>query len=117
MKSSKRTYARPRPRQAPGQMNKTEQRYEAEILKPLLMAGEILTYRFEGLKFRLAKKTFLTPDFYVVRGDCIEVHEVKGFWEDDARVKMKVAAELFPEFRWIAVQWKNKREGWVTEEF
>lgn len=111
------TKGRPRPRQAPGVMNKTEERYANEILRPLLLAGEIVKYDFEAVKFRLAKKTFLTPDFYVVTPTHIEIHEVKGHWEDDARVKMKVAAKLFPEFKWIAIKWKNKKEGWITEEF
>lgn len=111
----RRSFSRPRPQQTPGQMNKTEQRYQAEVLEILKRAGEIQRYKFEGVKFKLAPKTFLTPDFYVVGNDCIEIHEVKGHWEDDARVKMKVAAEMFPEFKWVAVQWKNKQ--WVTEEF
>lgn len=40
----------------------------------------------------MADKTFYSPDFIVPALDCIEVHEVKGHWEDDARVKIKVAA-------------------------
>lgn len=31
----------------------------------------------------------------------MECHEVKGFWTDDAKVKIKVAAEQYP-FRFIA---------------
>jgi hypothetical protein len=55
----------------------------------------------------------------VLRGDgSLEVHEVKGFWEDDARVKVKVAASLFP-FRFIAVTAIAKKHGggWKVEEF
>ena len=88
-------------------MDKTQKRYANEILEPLKMAGEIINYGFEKLKLRLAKKTFLTPDFYVITPNHIELHEVKGHWEDDVQVKMKVAAEQFPEFKWIAVRWKN----------
>ena len=34
-----------------------------------------------------------------------------------ARVKIKIAAEMFPEFRWVAARWKNKTIGWLYEEF
>ena len=43
----------------------------------------------------------------------LQYHEVKGFWRDDARVKIKVAARLFRDRKFIAVQWKAKR--WVFE--
>ena len=95
-------------------MNKTEKRY-AQNLELRRKAGEITRYSFETLKFILAKNTSYTPDFLVITPECIELHEVKGWWREDARVKIKVAAQMFPEFRWIAIQWKN--EGWVYEEF
>ena len=45
----------------------------------------------------------------------IEIHEAKGFWEDDARVKIKAVAEQFPEFWFMAVQWKGGE--WQVERF
>jgi hypothetical protein len=42
------------------------------------------------------------------------MHEVKGFWQDDARVKIKVAASIYP-FKFIAV--KKAKGGWEREEF
>ena len=102
-----------------GAQNKTEAAYEATVLRPAMHAGEILWYRFEGLKLRLADNTFYTPDYAVMRTDgLIEVHEVKGFWTDDARVKIKVAAEQYP-FRFIAVRAvpKSKGGGWEREVF
>lgn len=104
------------PRRKPEEMNTTEKKY-ADYLAQRKLAGEIRSYLFEKVKFKLAPKTFYTPDFYVVTPDCIEIHEVKGHWQDDARVKIKVAAEMFPEFKWVAVQWKNKKVGWLFEEF
>lgn len=101
-----------------GQRNKTEQAYE-DHLESRRMVGDILWYRFEGLKLRLADNTFYTPDFAVLAGDgYLECHEVKGFWTDDARVKIKVAAEQYP-FRFIAFKAvaKNRGGGWVREEF
>lgn len=101
-----------------GERNKTESAYE-EILRARKMAGEVAWYRFEGLKLRLADNTFYTPDFAVMASNgAMECHEVKGFWEDDSRVKIKVAAEMYP-FRFVAVKPRPKREGggWTVEEF
>ncbi|RQR68973.1 hypothetical protein DIE11_34145 [Burkholderia sp. Bp9012] len=101
-----------------GEMNKTEQRY-ADHLEARKQAGEVAWYRFEGIKFRLADNTFYTPDFAVmlVNGQ-LEAHEVKGHWQDDARVKVKVAADQYP-VRFIAVKAGRARDGggWQTEEF
>lgn len=103
-----------RPRHTSGQMNGLEKAY-AERLKLQQMAGEIVDFKFEAMKFRLAKATFYTPDFVVFRPDgLIECHEVKGHWEDDARVKIKVFAEMYP-FEVIGVS--RKRGEWKTENF
>jgi hypothetical protein len=100
-----------------GQKNKTEERYENEILKPLLAAGEILWYCFEGITFKLADDTRYTPDYPVLnKHGLIEIHEVKGslkFIEDDAKVKIKVAEEKFPFlFKLIAPKAKKNGGGW-----
>ena len=101
-----------------GEMNKTEAEYNAH-LEALKTAGDIVWFKFEGMKFRLADNTFYTPDFAVmlVSGQ-LQAHEVKGHWEDDARVKIKVAASLYP-IEFIAVKKRAKKDGggWVTEEF
>lgn len=101
-----------------GTMNATEKRYDAH-LEARKQAGEVVWFRFEGMKFRLADNTFYTPDFAVmlVSGE-LECHEVKGFWEDDARVKVKVVADQYP-LRFIAVTAKTKKAGggWSVEEF
>lgn len=101
-----------------GAMNKTEQAY-AVTLEQRKQAGEIVWYRFEGIKFRLADNTFYTPDFAVMlAGGALEAHEVKGFWQDDARAKIKIAADLYP-WRFIAVQALAKKAGggWKVEDF
>ena len=101
-----------------GTMNKTEAEY-AQELELRKHAGEIAWYRFEGLKLRLADNTFYTPDFAVMRSNgLMECHEVKGFWTDDARVKIKVAADAYP-FAFFAVRKATKRDGggWAWEEF
>lgn len=102
------------PQPASGRMNRTEARY-AEHLEARRLAGEIAWYGFEAWRFRLAGRTFYTPDFLVMLADGeIEAHEVKGFWEDDARVKIKVAAELHP-IAFVAVM--RDGDGWRFERF
>jgi hypothetical protein len=77
-------------------MNKLETAYAA-LLEVRRAAGEVAWFAYEGIKLKLAPATFLTPDFIVMlTGGEIELHEVKGFMEDDAAVKLKVAATLFP---------------------
>ena len=101
-----------------GQMNKTEAAYAAE-LQARQVAGEVAWYRFEGIKLRLADNTFYTPDFMVMGANgLIEMHEVKGFWMDDARAKIKIAADMYP-FRFLAIKAKAKKNGggWEQEDF
>lgn len=96
-----------------GVMNKSEARYGTK-LEMRRRAGDVSWFRFEALKFRLADNTFYTPDFIVMLADgTMEAHEVKGFWQDDARVKIKMAAELFP-FRFLAV--KIGKDGFAYEQ-
>lgn len=101
-----------------GEMNKTEAAYAAH-LEALRASGSVLFWKFEAVKLRLADNTFYSPDFFVMlaSGEC-ELHEVKGFWEDDARVKIKVAAALYP-FRFIAARPQSKKNGggWDVEAF
>lgn len=101
-----------------GSMNKTEAAY-ASHLHLQWRSGLILWYKFEAVKLRLADATFYTPDFVVLPASgYLEMHEVKGFWEDDARVKIKVAASIYP-FKFIAVTARAKKDGggWKVEEF
>ena len=101
-----------------GAMNKTEIAYSA-YLETLKHAGEIAWFKFEGVKLRLADNTFYTPDFVVMGANgLIEMHEVKGFWLDDARAKIKIAADMYP-FRFLAIKAKAKKNGggWEQEDF
>jgi hypothetical protein len=80
---------------------------EGEFLNLLIVSkheGTILDYREQPMGLRLAPNTFYHPDFLVIdRDQTVTVYEVKGHWEDDARVKIKVAAKEFPWFRFVAV--------------
>ena len=105
-----------RARHTPGSMNRLELRYSG-LLEGRVRDGEIAGWRFEPMKLRLAKSCFYDPDFMVTLANGeMEFHEVKGFWEDDARVKVKVAAESFHQFRFIGVTF-DKRRGWMYEQF
>ena len=98
----------------PGRMNKTEEKYAKEMLETRILAGEVVAYWFDSHKLRLADNTWYTPDFMVqLASGEIEYHEIKGHWEDDARVKIKVAASLYP-FRFLAV--RRVKGQWAFEE-
>lgn len=107
---------RGRPRSA-GRMTGLERDY-AEELRIRHAAGEVVWWDYEPLKFRLADNTFYTPDFAVLLADGsaeLELVEVKGHWEDDARVKIKVAAAHYWMFRFVAVR-HVRGSGFVREE-
>lgn len=113
--------ARGRVRHQIGEMNKTEQAY-ADWLQAVRQRGEILWFGFECWTFKLAKDTRYTPDFAVqlANGELLLV-EVKGrakggkyFAEDDAKVKVKVAAAAFPMLR-IKIVWPDGNGGWDEE--
>lgn len=97
-------------------MNRTEQRFASEVL----VGDDIASWHFAAIKLRLADKTHYTPDFVVwLRDGSIDVYEVKGSWraphQEDSRVKLKVAAELFPQFAFFAAT-PRKAGGWDIEE-
>lgn len=107
-----------RGRHKPGQLNGLERDYQTH-LEAQRLVGTVEWFIFEGIKLRLADNTFYTPDFFVMgTNGLLECHEVKGFWEDDARVKIKVAALLFP-FLFLGVQRVAKKHGggWKFETF
>lgn len=91
-------------------MNKLETAYR-DYLVCQQLAGEVAWFAYEGIKLRLAGKTFYTPDFFVMLANGeLELHETKGFMQDDAAVKLKVAAENFP-FRVYLVKAIAKKVG------
>ena len=115
----------------PGQMNRGEAAYAAHLAEGKRV-NAIADYRFEAVKLRLADNTFYTPDFYVILPDgTIEMHEVKPtyrpkredgtrvdkpFCFEDAKLKIKVAAEKFQEFV-FAIVYPLKAGGWGRQEF
>lgn len=106
-----------RGRHTPGQMNGLEKRYAAH-LDIQKITKHIIDWQFEAIKLKLAPSTFYNPDFLVQNAEGgIELHETKGHWEDDSRVKIKVAARMFPMFKFFGVMWNENSKSWVYEEF
>lgn len=106
-------------RNPPGTMNSLEAAYAAH-LETLKQNGEIIWWAYEPIKLRLANKTSYNPDFLVIRSNGeVEIHETKGYWRDDARLKIKVAAEYFWFFKFVAIQQQTKKAGggWKYEYF
>jgi hypothetical protein len=100
-----------------GERNRSEIAYEQQVLEPALQSGEIQWYSFDGIKLRLAGNTFLTVDYAVLtKYGYLEMHDVKGhkrIYMEDAKVKMKVAAEMYPFTFKVAF---GPSGGWQIEE-
>ena len=110
------TSSRPRD-EATGGMNKTEARFKREVLDG---TDGVLHVVFAGVKLRLADRTWYTPDFVVWTDAGVHVWEIKGSWksphQEDSRVKLKVAAELYPQFTFFAAVPERDTGGWDIEE-
>lgn len=97
-------------------MNKTE-KARAIDLEAMKRAGLILEWWYERWTFKLADDTRYTPDFVIQKPDgTLEVEETKGFWREDARVKVKVFAEQYP-FPIRALTRSKSHTGWEVETF
>lgn len=88
-------------------MNETEALYACH-LDELVASGVILAWWFESAKFNIAaagqQPSFYRPDFMLQMADkSIELHEVKGFTTEAARLRVKTAAGLYP-FKFVLVQ-------------
>jgi len=96
-------------------MNRTEDRYAWELLVDQRQ-GKILDFQFERMVFRLTtpyqgtRIVSYTPDFCVVLLDgSIRFDEVKGpFVREDADLKFKMAADMFPWFGWRMIQFTGR---------
>ncbi len=104
-----------RPAGEAGRMNKTEIAY-AEHLRLLQIAGDVVGFAYEPVKFRLGPSCYYTPDFVCITRDlevvCIEI---KGRRREDAMVKFRVAAETYPILRWRMVERKNRAWNTIME--
>lgn len=90
-------------------MNRLESRY-AEHLGYQKLEGKVAYFMYEAISLRLADRTVYNPDFLLIMPDgSIEIHETKGFMRDDAAVKIKVAAKMFPWFTFKLVRLNKGR--------
>ena len=97
-------------------MNKWETDY-AQLLEYSKREGIIGWYKFEGMKLWLGEGAWYTPDFAVFStiGDpkSLQFHEVKGFWREAAKVRIKVARSMYPfMFRCM----RKVNGAWVEEQ-
>jgi hypothetical protein len=99
----------------PGEMNSHEAKY-AERLEAERLLGRVDSWQFEPMALYLARGLRYHPDFMVIYADgAVEIHEVKGFWRDDAKAKIKMAADEFPMFRFRSFSLKKGK--WEEMEF
>lgn len=94
----------------PGTMNKLEAAWAGE-LEALGVKGELLWFQYEGMTLKLAPDTRYTPDFvWMDKEGNIVFDECKGWMEEAAFVRIKVAADKFP-FRFRLIRKRLKRDG------
>lgn len=98
-----------------GEMNKTEAAY-ARHLEALKFSGEVLDFWFEEMKFKVgASACWYTPDFVVqMKSGVLEIHEIKGHFQEDALVKTKAVALRYP-YRVISIKMAGGK--WEIREF
>lgn len=93
-------------------LNKTEQR-----------GISFLRAKFPEINFRIHAKTYqlangvkYTPEATAIVNGVETAWEVKGpkIW-DDATVKIKVAANQFPEIEWYMIWEEKSRGSWLTQ--
>jgi hypothetical protein len=93
-------------------LNQTERRYLEKLRAEHAAMMETITIRIQAYRLELAPKCTYTPDFsvYYSTTNHIRFLEVKGaFIRDDALVKLKTAARLYPEHTFYLCQWKNSQ--------
>jgi hypothetical protein len=105
-----------------GEMNGLETDY-AIHLERRRIAGEILDWKYEALKLRIAfgeKAAWFVCDFWLLMADgSHQFHETKGWWRDAARLRIKVAAGVYQWAKFIGVKKQKRRDGgqWEFENF
>lgn len=108
-------------RHVAGEMNQTEQAY-ADVLQIRKLAGEVISWEFESVTFKIASDCRYTPDFAVWLADgSMEFIDAKGGgpMDEKSRVKVKCAADKFPQFGFVIAKKLSKKDGggWVREVF
>jgi len=93
----------------------TEERF-AEHLALQLAANEIKGWLYEPLRFNLGGGAWYKPDFRATELDGTwTFFEVKGFWREAARLRIKIAAAAHPDVRFVGV--RLIKGVWEFEDF
>ncbi len=105
----------PPPPKEPGDgMTKLERSF-TEVLEIAKDNHDISGWRYEAIRLRLAGRCWFLPDFLTEpcwQEDKFTFIETKGpYAREDSLIKLKVAAETYPCFRWLLVT-KSGRHGW-----
>jgi len=96
-----------------------ERAYYAERIKADVDSGAVEWCAYEGLSFQIGTAQtpcWYTPDWPLVRGGRVELHEVKGHMREAARVRMAALGRLVPWARlfvatggpgkWVVSEWR-----------
>lgn len=90
--------------------NKLELAY-SRLLEVEQQAGEIHRWWWDALALKLGHDCRYNTDFLVQRpSGLLEIHETKGFMRDDALVKLKVCAAMYP---FTVVLVKREKGTWI----
>lgn len=104
-----------RPTADEAKLNTTERRYLARLRDP---GHQMEPHEWVGVQcitLKLADDTRYTPDFWTLTRGALVAHEVKGgFTRDDAWVKLKVAARLYPFIRFCIARYE--KGGWEVKD-
>lgn len=103
-------------------MNKLERRFRDNILEPAYVRGDLAAYYREPFRLVLTGQTTYRPDFVAVERPAeqglpprLVVCEIKGFFRDDAKLKIKWGASSYPCFRWLVI-YHRRHGGWIVQE-
>lgn len=94
-------------------LNKTERSF-LDLLREREQRGIIEQIGVQDMTLKLADDCRYTPDFRAVVDRRLTFYETKGFFRDDAKVKLKVAARQFRWARFVLVT--KEKQGWIETE-
>lgn len=106
------------PRTLANGMNKLERDFSLQ-LDLCKLRGDIKWWAFNSIRLKLTggkRSAYYKPDFAVITGsDEMVFYETKGFLREAANLRIKVAAGLFPCFRFIMV--RRIKGEWIYDAF